>query len=165
MGKVAGMNPVVAKIAELLRARGWLLTTAESCTGGLVSGELTALPGSSAWFVGGVVAYANSLKAGLLGVTPETLAAHGAVSAETAAAMARGACAATGADCAIAITGIAGPTGGTAEKLVGLVFIAIATPAVSRVFEHHFGGTREDIRAAAVAAALEHLREALKDRI
>ncbi len=155
------MNQVLSKIAELLRERGWTLTTAESCTGGLVSGALTSQSGSSAWFVGGVVAYANPLKTGLLGVDPVTLATAGAVSAATATAMAQGARAATGADCAIAITGIAGPTGGTADKPVGLVFIGIVTPRASGVFTHHFSGTRDDIRAAAVAAALGHLREAL----
>jgi PncC family amidohydrolase len=145
---------VAQQIAAALRARGWTLATAESCTGGLVGARLTGEPGSSAWYVGGVVAYSNELKTRLLGVSPALLAAHGAVSDPTAAAMAEGARTATGADCAVAITGIAGPGGGTPEKPVGTVFVAVATPGGASVRRHAFDGGREAVRDAAVRHAL-----------
>ena len=149
------------QLATALLARRQTLATAESCTGGLVGAALTGLPGSSAWYLGGVVAYANELKIRLLGVPAEILAAHGAVSLETARAMAAGARAATGADFAVSITGIAGPAGGTPEKPVGLVFIGVAAPHGTATFKHHFSGSRADIRQAATEAALRHLLEAV----
>ena len=150
------------QLATALLARRQTLATAESCTGGLVGAALTGLPGSSAWYLGGVVAYANELKIRLLGVPAESLAAHGAVSLETARAMAAGARAATGADFAVAITGIAGPSGGTPEKPVGLVFIGVAAPHGTATFKHHFSGSRAEIRQAATEAALRHLLEAVE---
>ena len=150
------------QLATALLARRQTLATAESCTGGLVGAALTGLPGSSAWYLGGVVAYANELKIRLLGVPAEILAAHGAVSLETARAMAAGARAATGADFAVAITGIAGPSGGTPEKPVGLVFIGVAAPHGTATFKHHFSGSRAEIRQAATEAALRHLLEAVE---
>ncbi len=150
------------QLAAALLARKQTLATAESCTGGLVGAALTGLPGSSAWYLGGVVAYANELKIRLLGVPAETLAAHGAVSLETARAMAAGARAATGADFAVAITGIAGPSGGTPEKPVGLVFIGVAAPHGTATFKHHFSGSRAEIRQAATETALRHLLEAVE---
>ena len=156
------MESLPRQIAAALLARRLTLATAESCTGGLVGAALTDLPGSSAWYRGGVIAYANELKTGLLGVPPELLATHGAVSAPTAQAMAAGARSRTGADFAIAITGIAGPSGGSPEKPVGLVFIAVAGPAASAAYEHRFAGSRADIRAAAAEAALRHLRDSLR---
>ena len=150
------------QLATALLARRQTLATAESCTGGLVGAALTGLPGSSAWYLGGVVAYANELKIRLLGVPAEILAAHGAVSLETARAMAAGARAATGADFAVAITGIAGPAGGTPEKPVGLVFIGVAAPHGTATFKHHFSGSRAEIRQAATEAALRHLLEAVE---
>ena len=155
------MERMLDQLAAALLARKQTLATAESCTGGLVGAALTGLPGSSAWYLGGVVAYANELKIRLLGVPAEILAAHGAVSLETARAMAAGACAATGADYAIAITGIAGPAGGTPEKPVGLVFVAVAAPHGTATFKHHFSGSRADVRHAAAEAALRHLLDAL----
>jgi nicotinamide-nucleotide amidase len=151
------METLVKEIAAALLARKQTLATAESCTGGLVSAALTGLAGSSAWYLGGIVAYSNSLKTRLLGVPPDLLAAHGAVSPETATAMAAGARQKTGADFAIAVTGIAGPGGGTAEKPVGLVYMAIAGPAGIHAFEHRFAGPRAEIRAAATEAALRHV--------
>ena len=156
------MESLSLQIAAALLARRQTLATAESCTGGLVGAALTDLPGSSAWYRGGVIAYANELKTGLLGVPPELLAAHGAVSAQTAAAMAAGARTRTGADFAIAITGIAGPSGGSPEKPVGLVFLAVAHPDGTATFEHRFAGSRADIRAAAAETALRHLLHALR---
>ena len=150
------------QLATALLARRQTLATAESCTGGLVGAALTGLPGSSAWYLGGVIAYANDLKVRLLGVPADVLAAHGAFSLETARAMAEGACAATGADYAISITGIAGPAGGTPEKPVGLVFIGVAAPHGTATFKHHFSGSRAEIRQAATEAALRHLLEAVE---
>ena len=155
------METLLSQIAAALLARQQTLATAESCTGGLVGASLTSLPGSSAWYLGGIVAYANALKIRLLGVAPERLDACGAVSLETARAMAEGACAATGADYAISITGIAGPAGGTPEKPVGLVYIAVAAPHGTATFKHHFSGSRADVRHAAAEAALRHLLDAL----
>jgi PncC family amidohydrolase len=151
------MEKIVHQIAAALLARGQTLATAESCTGGLVGAALTDLPGSSAWYLGGIVAYSNSLKTRLLGVPPEILAAHGAVSAETARVLAEGAHKSTGADFAVSITGIAGPDGGTPEKPVGLVFMAMADRGKTTVFEHRFSGTRAEIRATATEAALRHV--------
>ena len=156
------MEQLIHLLANALLAQKRTLATAESCTGGLVGGALTGLPGSSAWYLGGVVAYSNSLKIRLLGVPPALLEARGAVSPETARAMADGIRVATGADYAVSLTGIAGPGGGTPAKPVGLVYIAIASPADTTVHEHHFPGTRADIRAAATEAALRHLLAALQ---
>ena len=155
------MERLLDQLAAALLARQQTLATAESCTGGLVGAALTNLPGSSAWYLGGVVAYANDLKIRLLGVPAETLAAHGAVSLETARAMAQGARAAAAADFAVSITGIAGPAGGTPEKSVGLVFVGVAAPHGTATFKHHFSGSRADIRQAATEAALRHLLEAV----
>ena len=118
-------------VLSLLRERGLTLATAESCTGGLVSARLTDVPGSSAVFVGGVVAYSNDVKAAQLGVPEAVLREHGAVSAETAAEMARGARERLGADVAVSVTGVAGPDGGTEEKPVGLVFLHASGPRAS----------------------------------
>ena len=156
------MERLPEQLAAALLARQQTLATAESCTGGLVGAALTNLPGSSAWYLGGVVAYANELKIRLLGVPAAVLAAHGAVSLETARAMAAGARAATGADFAVAITGIAGPAGGTPEKPVGLVYIGVAAPHGTATFKHHFSGSRAEIRQAATEAALRHLLEAVE---
>ena len=156
------MERLLDQLAAALLARKQTLATAESCTGGLVGAALTNLPGSSAWYLGGVVAYANELKIRLLGVPAEILAAHGAVSLETARAMAQGARAAAAADFAVAITGIAGPAGGTPEKPVGLVFIGVAAPHGTATFKHHFSGSRAEIRQAATEAALRHLLEAVE---
>lgn len=131
------------------------LAVAESCTGGLLAGRITAVPGSSAYFRGGLVAYDNAVKERILGVPREVLTAHGAVSAECAQAMAEGTRALFGSHFALAITGIAGPGGGTPAKPVGLVFLAVASPAGARVEEHRFGGTRAEIRESACNAALD----------
>ena len=121
-------RPIEELVLALCRARGLTLATAESCTGGLVAARLTSVPGSSDVFLGGVVAYANEVKEAELGVPTECCEAHGAVSAETAAAMAAGARARLGADVAVAVTGVAGPGGGTEEKPVGLVYFHASGP-------------------------------------
>ncbi len=143
------------------RERGWTLATAESCTGGLVAGRLTSVPGSSDVFIGGVVAYANEVKEGELGVPASLLAEHGAVSAESAAAMAAGVRARLGADVVVAVTGIAGPDGGTPYKPVGLVFLHAETPAGSHGIEFTLPGDRETIRSRATVASLHLLRRLL----
>ena len=154
-------RPVEALVLDLCRARGWSLGTAESCTGGLVAGRLTSVPGSSDVFAGGVVAYADAVKEAELGVPPETLAEYGAVSAETAAAMAAGVRARLGLDIGIAVTGIAGPGGGTPEKPVGLVYLHAETPEESHGLEFNFPSDRETIRARATATALHLTRRLL----
>ncbi len=141
-------------IGEKLRARGWRLAVAESCTGGLVSGKITAIPGASDYFDRGLVTYSNEAKEGLLKVAKELLANHGAVSDQVALAMARGLRDEAGVEVALAITGIAGPTGGTEEKPVGTVFIACATPKQCEVEKYGFGGDRELIQERAAQAAL-----------
>ena len=141
------------------RARDWHLATAESCTGGLVAAALTAIADSSDVVERGFVTYSNEAKIELLGVPAETIAAHGAVSAQTAAAMARGAVARTPADLAVSITGIAGPGGGTPQKPVGLVYLGAARrDGACRVERRVFPGNRAAIRAAALVLALEMLQ-------
>ena len=154
-------RPVEEHVLSLCRARGLTLATAESETGGLVAARLTSIPGASEVFVGSVVAYANAVKEAALGVPAELLAVHGAVSAEAAEAMARGARARLGADVAVAVTGVAGPGGGTEGKPVGLVHLHAAGPdgGVSR--ELTFPGDRESIRARSAVMALHLVRRML----
>jgi nicotinamide-nucleotide amidase len=144
-------------VLDLCRARGLRLATAESCTGGLVAARLTSVPGSSDVFVGGVVAYADGAKATLLGVRESTLAEHGAVSAETAAELAAGARRTLGADAAVAVTGVAGPGGGSVEKPVGLVFLHAEGPDGGRPLRFELPGDRETVRRRATVAALHLL--------
>jgi PncC family amidohydrolase len=147
---------VVKSVLELLLARGWRLATAESCTGGLIAHWLTAVPGSSTVYSGGVVAYANEAKTALLGVPAALIARHGAVSAAVAEAMAAGALERLGADVAVSTTGIAGPSGGTAGKPVGLVHIGLAVrQGRCRSQACHFDGSRQAVQIAAGQAALE----------
>jgi nicotinamide-nucleotide amidase len=148
-------------VLALAGARGLSLATAESCTGGMVAARLTGVPGSSASFVGGVVAYADEVKRSELGVPEELLARHGAVSAEVAAAMAEGAREALGADVAVAVTGVAGPDGGTPEKPVGRVHIHAAGPDGSLTRMLDLPGEREQIRVRATVTALHLLRALL----
>ena len=151
-----------AAVIDLLKARGKTAACAESCTGGGLGARFTSIPGSSAAFLGGVIAYSNDAKVKLLGVDPGLLAAHGAVSAPVAEAMARGAQERLGADFAVSITGIAGPDGGTAEKPVGLVYVGVATPDRVYATENHFIGIREDVRRRSTQIALQLLREELR---
>ena len=153
-------------IAELVlarcRERGVRLATAESCTGGLIAARLTDVPGSSDVLAGGIVAYANDVKTEALGVPGALIAAHGAVSAEVAAAMALGVRKRLGVDVGIAATGIAGPGGGSAAKPVGLVHLHVSTPDAERGDEFSFPGDREAIRTRATVAALHLARRALE---
>ena len=157
-----GEETLSGVVGSLLRSAGQSLAVAESCTGGLLGALLTDVPGASEYFLGGVVAYANEAKAGLLDVPWELLRTHGAVSEPVAGAMAAGARGRFGADWGIGITGIAGPAGGSAKKPVGLVYIALAGPGIDQVHRQVFPGTREVIRRRAALAALDHLRRALK---
>jgi len=149
----------VLKIFETLSQQGRTLAVAESCTGGGLGAALTAIPGASTVFVGGVVAYANSVKAGLLGVSVSVLETRGAVSSETAAAMATGVKKLLGADWGVAITGIAGPGGGDPDRPVGTVWIGASgpEPGSTRCARHLFTGDRESVRSSSVRAALELL--------
>jgi nicotinamide-nucleotide amidase len=156
------MNELVQAIAARLAAHGAMLATAESCTGGWAAQALTALAGSSNWFERGFVTYSNGAKREMLGVRAETLARHGAVSEETAREMALGAIAHSGASVALAITGIAGPGGGTREKPVGTVCFAWALQgAAARSETRHFSGDREAVRRQSVERALAGVLELL----
>jgi nicotinamide-nucleotide amidase len=151
-------RPVAEIVLELCRGRGWTLATAESCTGGLVGARLTDVPGASDVFLGAVVAYADEVKRQALGVPEELLLRHGAVSAEAAEAMAAGARTTLAADAAVAVTGIAGPGGGTPEKPVGLVYVGLQTPETSATWRVQLPGDREAVRTRATALALHRLR-------
>ena len=151
-------------VLELCRGRGLTLATAESCTGGLVSARLTAVPGASTVFKGGVVSYANEVKESALGVAPELLERHGAVSAEAAQAMAEGVRARLGADIGVSVTGVAGPDGGTEDKPVGLVFVHAVGPDGEEARRSELPGDREMIRGRATAAALHVVRRLLQSR-
>lgn len=142
-------------VLDLCLGREWTLAVAESCTGGLLGGRLTSVPGSSACFLGGVIAYSNDLKLALLKVPLTLLQTEGAVSGAVAEAMARGVLRATGADCGISVTGVAGPDGGTAEKPVGTVWIGVALPSETTSRMYHFEGDREEVREQTVQAAME----------
>ncbi|MDQ5820878.1 MAG: CinA family nicotinamide mononucleotide deamidase-related protein [Actinomycetota bacterium] len=154
-------SPVERLVLELCRERGLTLATAESCTGGLVAARLTSVPGSSDVFLGGVVAYSNDVKRNELGVADAILEAHGAVSEETAAAMAAGARERLQADVAVSVTGVAGPGGGTGEKPVGLVYLHAVGPDGERSVSFSVPGDRESIRRRAAVAALHLARRLL----
>lgn len=156
------INRLAREVVEGARRRGWTVTAAESCTGGLVAAALTEVPGASEVLERSLVTYSNAAKTALLGVPGPVLAAHGAVSAATAEAMAAGARAAADADLAVAVTGIAGPGGGSAEKPVGLVWFGLADREGVTTHESRFGDPgREAVRAAAVTRALELLARRL----
>ncbi|MEI3152285.1 MAG: nicotinamide-nucleotide amidohydrolase family protein [Eubacteriales bacterium] len=150
----------VKKIVETLKARGEVFCTAESCTGGQISKTVTDLAGVSAVFFGGVVSYANEIKEKLLGVRHKTLEKYGAVSEQTAAEMATGAVRALGADFSVAVTGIAGPDGGSEEKPVGLVYIACANKNGNvKVTKNLFSGDRKAVRDQTTKTALQMLAD------
>ena len=152
------LDALSAELGTLLSARGLRVTTAESCTGGMVAAAITATSGSSGWFDVGYVTYSDGAKQALLGVPPAMLATHGAVSEAIAIAMAEGALAGSGADLAVAVTGIAGPSGGSATKPVGTVCFAWAgTGRRTQAATRRFGGNRGAVRHASAVAALEGL--------
>ena len=148
------MNKVADHLVELLKAQGLTCATAESCTGGGVGQAITAVPGSSAVFAGGVISYANEVKRDVLGVSDRSLQTVGAVSPEVAAQMADGARKLLKTDLAVALTGVAGPDGGSAEKPVGLVWFGLSTKDGTRTEKVIFSGDRAKVRAQAVVHAL-----------
>jgi nicotinamide-nucleotide amidase len=156
-----GEETLEAVLVRLLAAQGRTLATAESCTGGMIAELVTSVPGSSAVLRGGVVAYANTAKAALLGVPEALLREHGAVSEPVAKAMAEGARARFGTDFAVATTGIAGPTGGTKEKPVGLMYVAVAEASGTEVRELFFAFDRERNRRLAAQVAMDWVRRRL----
>jgi nicotinamide-nucleotide amidase len=162
-GTLYSTGPTVDElVAAALADRGWTVATAESCTGGLLAGRLTARPGSSRWVLGGVTAYADAAKQELLGVPAALLARHGAVSPEVAAAMAEGACARFGADVGVGVTGIAGPDGGSDAKPVGTVHLCAVGPEGRRDRSIVLPGSRSAVRERTVTVALQLLRLLLR---
>lgn len=153
--------PLAALIGHLLLESKLTLATAESCTGGLIGHRLTEVPGSSEYFLGGIIAYSNEIKERVLGVKPETLERHGAVSAETASEMARGVRRVLGTDVAVSVTGIAGPGGATADKPIGLTYIAVAAADYERVERFVWDNDRSGNKWASSEAALLMLHDYL----
>lgn len=158
------MSDRVAFVGERLRALGWKVAVAESCTGGLLGHLLTRRSGASDYFVGGLITYSNAMKRVLLGVSMDSLERWGAVSSQVAYEMARGAQQRTGAQVALSITGIAGPTGGTAQKPVGLTYVGLFAPHNTWVWRHLWQGERVENQAASAEAALAHLARFLMVR-
>jgi nicotinamide-nucleotide amidase len=156
-----GTHALAVRVGELALARQVMLATAESCTGGLVAGAITDIAGSSGWFERGFVTYSNRAKIEQLGVDPEIIVQHGAVSEQTVKAMAEGARAASGAQWAVAVTGIAGPAGGSPGKPVGTVWFAWAGPRGVEALHRRLDGDRAAVRAASVAIALQGLVDRL----
>ena len=157
-------KPLSTRLVEALRARGLKIATVESCTGGLLSKMITDAPGASEVFELGITTYSNEMKTRMVGVPAGTLEAHGAVSPETARAMAEGIRRVSGADIGVSTTGVAGPGGGTLEKPVGLVWTAIATAdgvTVTRLMLGHPGADRDSIRRAAAETVLSHVLDRL----
>ncbi len=155
----AALERLATELGTTLAARGEWVATAESCTGGWIAKVMTDVTGSSAWFHGGLVTYAYAAKAGLLGVDAALLNEHGAVSQPVVEAMAAGARARCGVDWSCAVSGIAGPGGGTPDKPVGLVWLAWAGPAGISTRAEQFDGDREGVRRQSVAGALRGLQE------
>ena len=155
-------NRLEFTIGELLKARGLKLATAESCTGGLIGDRITNVPGSSDYFIGGVVAYAYEAKVALLGVSWDTLQAYGAVSRETVLEMARGVRKVLSADISISVSGIAGPGGGLPNKPVGTTWLGLSTPAGEWARVYCFGGDRAKNKASSADAALRFIVDYLE---
>jgi competence/damage-inducible protein CinA C-terminal domain len=153
------------EIGRELREAGFTIACAESCTGGLLTSTLTDIPGSSAYLMGSVVSYSNDVKSRVLGVSEETLSRYGAVSEETARAMAEGVRRLMQTDIGVGITGIAGPDGGSEEKPVGLVYIAIADQTHTIVEKNNFSGTRLENKRAAVEKALHMIHNVIRSSL
>ena len=156
------ISRAVAELGECLKEHDNVLATAESCTGGLLASTLTDVAGSSDWFAGSVVAYANAVKSDLLGVSSEVLEKHGAVSEPVVLAMAEGVLKTVGADFSVAISGIAGPSGGTPDKPVGTVWMAWAWPGGARAKSYRFNGDRTAVKEQSVMAAINGLLGVVK---
>jgi len=163
--ELVALEPLVLDLAEALRRQGLCIATAESCTGGLIAAACTAVAGSSDWFERGFVSYSNQAKTEMLGVPPGLLELHGAVSAEVAQSMARGLYAHAPVEWTLAVTGIAGPSGGSEDKPVGTVWLALYHHGKPiKVWQELFKGDRHAVRAATVRVGLAALCEALEDR-
>lgn len=160
-----GLELPVEAVGRLLKESGLSISVAESCTGGLIAARLTDVPGSSEYFTGGVVAYSNALKKSLLGVPPSILNLYGAVSEETAVAMARGIRELTGSHLGLAVTGIAGPGGGTPAKPRGLVYISLAYDDGIIFREYRFPGERAAVRQSTVNTAINLVKQFLLTRL
>ncbi|RLD00378.1 MAG: competence protein ComA [Chloroflexi bacterium] len=156
-------TPLEIVVGRLLKQRGLTLALAESCTGGLVSHRVTNVPGSSAYYLGSVIAYSNEIKEWILQVRRDTLHRHGAVSEQAALEMAQGVRRTFHADVGLAVTGIAGPGGGTPEKPVGLIYISLAALDVERVERHVWNGDRQENKNLSAEAVLDLLRRYLED--
>ena len=156
------MTDLASAVIDACRARGWRIATAESCTGGLIAGALTAIAGSSDVVECGYVTYSNAAKAAMLGVNPALIATHGAVSQPVAAAMAAGALARSGTQMAVSVTGVAGPGGGSATKPVGTVWFGLARVGLVTTERVTFPGDRNAVRAATVVQALRLLQDAAR---
>jgi len=156
-------NPEII-VGKQLLAQGMSISVAESCTSGLIAARLTDVPGSSAYFTGGVAAYSNEVKKDILGVAPEIVDSHGAVSKETAMAMAEGVRNLMHTSLGLAVTGIAGPDGGTPTKPIGLVYIALASADGTSYRKFHFPGSRTAVRMGTVNAALSMVRSFLPEK-
>jgi len=165
MAMKQGIEPIEVIIGRLFRKRGWRLSIAESCTGGLIGHRITNVPGSSDYFDGGVITYSNDAKIELLKVPEETIVTYGAVSRQTAVAMAEGIRKLRGIEVGIGVTGIAGPAGGTEAKPVGLVYIALSSPVRVECKEFRFDGDREMIKLQASEAALNMIRGLLEEPV
>lgn len=151
------------ELGSALRAKGLTIAVAESCTGGKLGDMLTSVPGSSDYFLGGVISYSNSAKVNILRVDTEILRTDGAVSQRTALQMAEGARKCFDSDIGLSTTGVAGPGGGSSQKPVGLVFVAVSAKAGNRCMEFRFSGAREDIKRQSAEAALALARDFLAD--
>ncbi len=153
---------LAGRVGSACLVRSVTVATVESCTGGLIGHVITENPGSSVWYVGGFVTYSNALKEATVAVPADVLGFHGSVSAQTAMAMASGGRDRTGADLVVAVTGIAGPDGGTDEKPVGLTYVAVADASGLEVRRHQWTGDRTDNKRASASAALELLLERIE---
>jgi nicotinamide-nucleotide amidase len=151
------LTELCEQLAQTLLARQWMLATAESCTGGMIAAACTDLAGSSQWFERGFVTYSNAAKTELLGVDAQFIAQHGAVSEPVARAMVQGALSRSRAQVAVAVTGVAGPSGGSVDKPVGTVWLGWASPLGVHTALHHFAGERAAVRVATVHCALQTL--------
>lgn len=154
----------VKLISKLMSKKGLKLSLAESCTGGMISSIITSISGSSLFFLGSAVTYSNESKEKVLGVSHDTLTIYGAVSSETSIEMAKGSLKIYGSDIAASVTGISGPSGGTKEKPVGTVWIAVTDGVTVVSYENHFKGSRDKIRKQSVDALLTHIIEMIENR-
>ena len=153
-----------AQIGPLLSAQSWTLSTAESCTGGLIGHLITEAPGSSAYYVGGIVSYSNQLKEQLVGVSPSTLESYGAVSKQTALEMAQGVRRKLRTDLGLSVTGIAGPGGATQDKPLGTTWIGLSTPGSTLAYHFVWSGDRQENKVASAQAALRIVYEFLVNK-